>query len=200
MPPTEQPTFFATPAKFRAWLAKHHATSDELWVGFHKKDTGKPSITWPESVDEALCYGWIDGVRKRIDDESYKIRFTPRRPRSTWSAVNVARVAELTRLGRMQPPGLAAFGRRAEDRTAIYAYEQPHADVAFDAATERAFRKHARAWAFFEAQPPGYRRLMIRRVMSAKREETRQRRLAELIEHSAGGRRMDLLGRKTPAD
>jgi uncharacterized protein YdeI (YjbR/CyaY-like superfamily) len=194
------PTFFATPAKFRAWLAKHHGTSDELWVGFHKKGTGKPSITWPESVDEALCVGWIDGVRKRIDDESYMIRFTPRRPDSTWSAVNVARVAELTRLGRMRPAGLAAFERRREDRTAVYTYEQPAADVAFDAAAERTFRASRKAWAFFEAQPPGYRKLMTRWVMSAKREETRMRRLASLIETSASGRRVDALAPRKSAD
>src|SRR3712207_5586105 len=127
--------FFARPAEFRKWLDASHATAKELWVGFYKKDTGKPSITWPESVDEALCVGWIDGIRKRLDDERYVIRFTPRRPRSVWSAVNVARVAELTKEGRMTPEGLAAFARRSEDRTAIYAYEQPAAKrpvVAFD--------------------------------------------------------------------
>jgi uncharacterized protein YdeI (YjbR/CyaY-like superfamily) len=189
----DDPIFFATPAKFRAWLAKHHATAPELWVGFYKKETGKPSITWPESVDEALCVGWVDGVRKRLDEDSYVIRFTPRRPRSKWSAVNVARVAELTALGRMKPDGLAAFDRRTADGTASYAHQRPGAQVAFDPESERTFRTNERAWAFFETQPPGYRKLMTRWVTEAKRDETRQRRLAALIAESARGRRVDLL-------
>ena len=119
-----EPTFFATPEDFRAWLEEHHDTETELLVGFHKKGSGRPSITWPESVDQALCFGWIDGVRRRIDDDSYSIRFTPRKQRSTWSAVNVRRVGELTELGLMRPAGVAAFERRSDDRTAIYAYEQ----------------------------------------------------------------------------
>jgi len=118
-----QPHFFKTPADFRKWLAKNHASATELLVGFYKKDSGKPSLTWPESVDEALCFGWIDGVRRRIDDVSYSIRFTPRKKTSTWSAINIARVAELTKLGRMQPAGLLAFGQRREEKSAIYAYE-----------------------------------------------------------------------------
>lgn len=186
---TSKPTFFPTPAAFRAWLAQHHERSTELLVGFHKVGTGTPSITWPESVDEALCFGWIDGVRKRIDDERYTIRFTPRKPRSTWSAVNVARVAELTREGRMQPAGLAAFARRAEERTAIYAHERTK-DAELGPADERAFRANAAAWAFFQAQAPSYRRTVIHWVVSAKRDETRRRRLAKLIETSAQGRRM----------
>ena len=119
-----EPTFFATPEDFRAWLEAHHDTATELLVGFHKKGSGRPSITWPESVDQALCFGWIDGVRRRIDDDSYSIRFTPRKQRSNWSVVNVRRVGELTELGLMRPAGLAAFERRSDDRTAIYAYEQ----------------------------------------------------------------------------
>ena len=186
--------FFATPEEFRAWLAEHHATSRELWVGFHKKGSGVPSITWPEAVDEALCYGWIDGVRKRIDDARYVIRFTPRQPRSTWSAVNVRRVAELTRMGRMHPAGLAAFARRAGDRTAIYAYEQRQAAV-LDPAAEAAFRADASAWAFFEAQAPWYRRAAIHWVTSAKKEETRRSRLAQLIDDSAHARPVRQLAR-----
>src|SRR5262245_1157545 len=119
-----KPLFFPTPADWRQWLARHHRREDELWVGFHKRASGKPSITWPESVDEALCFGWIDGLRKRIDEVSYKIRFTPRRPGSVWSAVNVKRVKELTALGRMRPAGLRAFEKREDDRTAIYSFEQ----------------------------------------------------------------------------
>ena len=189
-----KPTFFPTPGEFRAWLARHHDSARELVVGFHKKDSGKPSITWPESVDEALCYGWIDGVRRRIDDASYSIRFTPRKARSNWSAVNVARVAELTKAGRMQPAGLAAFAARVPERTGIYAYEQ-RGSAAFDAAQERAFRANRKAWAFWEAQPPGYRKLATWFVVSAKKDETRQKRLARLIEDSAHGRRITELAR-----
>jgi uncharacterized protein YdeI (YjbR/CyaY-like superfamily) len=197
MPTTRapDPTFFATPEAFRAWLAAHHDDRTELWVGFHRKDSGEPSITWPEAVDEALCVGWIDGVRKRVDEQRYTIRFTPRRPRSIWSAVNVARFGELTRLGRMQPAGLAAFERRAPERTGIYAYEQ-RGSAELDADSEKLFRANAAAWAFFQAQPPGYRKQMIWRVVSAKREETRRSRLATLIEESARGRRLDPLGSK----
>jgi uncharacterized protein YdeI (YjbR/CyaY-like superfamily) len=189
MPVTPRPTFFATPDAFRAWLAAHHDSAEELWVGFYKKDTGKPSITWPESVDEALCHGWIDGVRKSLGAESYVIRFTPRKPRSNWSAVNVARVAELTKLGRMTPAGLAAFERRAPEKTGIYAYEQ-RKTAALDPAEEKAFRAHRAAWAFFEAQPPGYRQLALWWVVTAKRAETRQRRLATLVDVCAREERL----------
>ena len=190
-----KPTFFATPSEFRRWLEEHHATARELWVGFYKKDSGRPSITWPEAVDEALCYGWIDGVRRRIDDVSYAIRFTPRKPRSNWSAVNVDRVAELTRLGRMHPAGLAAFNGRAAARTGIYAYEQ-RAAARLDPAAEQAFRANERAWAFFQAQAPWYRRTAIWWVVSAKQEATRLRRLATLIADSAAGRTIRPLTRK----
>jgi len=191
-----KPTFFATPAELRAWLDEHHETTTELWVGFHKKGSGKPSITWPEAVDEALCYGWIDGVRKSIDSESYTIRFTPRRKRSNWSAVNVARVTELTRLGLMRPAGLKAFEERAPERTGIYAYEQRHLAELGDE-YERAFRANERAWAFFQAQPPGYRKTATWWVVSAKKEETRRRRLATLIEDSAQRRTIRPLTRPT---
>lgn len=183
------PKFFATPADFRKWLSSNHDKAQELWVGFYKKETGWPSITWPESVDEALCVGWIDGIRKRLDDESYVIRFTPRKPRSIWSAVNIRRVAELTREGRMRPAGLEAFERRSEDRSAIYSYEQPKTTV-FDEEAERQFRANRKARDFFESQPPGYRRLATFFVMSAKKEETRRKRLQRLIADSAAGRRI----------
>jgi uncharacterized protein YdeI (YjbR/CyaY-like superfamily) len=186
-------TFFETPAAFRAWLTEHHDRARELWVGFHKKGTGRPSITWPEAVDQALCFGWIDGVRKRIDDASYAIRFTPRQPGSIWSAVNVKRAGELAELGLMQPAGLAAFAARDEAKTNRYAYEQRAA--ALDEAAERQFRANAAAWAFFEAQPPSYRRAAIWWVVSAKKEETRRKRLAVLIEDSAQGRRLAMLTR-----
>jgi uncharacterized protein YdeI (YjbR/CyaY-like superfamily) len=189
-----EPRFFATPAEFRKWLAANHATAKELWVGFYKKESGRPSITWPESVDEALCVGWIDGIRKKLDDESYVIRFTPRKAQSTWSAVNIARVAELKREGRMLPAGLAAFEKRSDDRSGIYSYEQ-RKDATFDEAAERQFRANPEAWEFFQRQPPWYRRTATYKVSSAKREETRQKRLAQLIADSAAGRRLRELDR-----
>jgi uncharacterized protein YdeI (YjbR/CyaY-like superfamily) len=182
-----EPTFFATPEEFRAWLREHHATATELLVGFHKKGSGRPSITWPESVDQALCFGWIDGVRRRIDDERYSIRFTPRKARSTWSAINVKRVGELKKQGLMHPAGMAAFERRADDRTAIYSYEQRTA-AKLEPAMEREFKRDERAWAWFEAQPPSYRRTASHWVISAKKPETRERRLRQLIADSRAGR------------
>ena len=193
-----QPTFFPTPADFRAWLEAHHDQERELLVGFYKKGSGKPSITWPESVDEALCFGWIDGVRRRRDDESYTIRFTPRQARSTWSAVNIQRVQELTAQGRMHPAGRTAFAARSDDNSAIYAYEQRH-DATLDPAEEQQFQANAAAWAFFQAQPPGYRRHALYWVVSGKKAETRQKRLATLIEDSAQGRTIRHLTRPTGA-
>jgi len=190
-----EPTFFATPAELGAWLVEHHATATELWVGFHKKGSGRPSVTWPEAVDEALCVGWIDGVRKRVDERSYKTRFTPRKPSSTWSTFNVARIAELTALGRMDPAGLAAFARRSEPNSGIYSYEQKDAS-ALEAAHEQRFRADSAAWEFFQAQTPSYRRAAIWWVVSAKRAPTREKRLAELIEDSAQGRRIPSLSRR----
>ena len=192
--PWVKPTFFATPAELRRWFAKNAAKEGEILVGFHKKGSGLPSITWPESVDEALCVGWIDGVRRRVDDTSYTIRFTPRRPGSMWSAINIAKVKELTAAGRMKPAGLAAFATRRADRSG-YSYEQLITSAAFAPEQEKRFRKNARAWRFFSAQPPGYRGHAAFWVTSAKKEETRERRLATLIADSAAGRR---LGRLQP--
>jgi len=189
-----KPTFFATPAELRRWFAKNAAKEGEILVGFHKKGSGLPSITWPESVDEALCVGWIDGVRRGVDDTSYTIRFTPRRPGSMWSAINIAKVKELTAAGRMKPAGLAAFATRRADRSG-YSYEQLITSAAFAPEQEKRFRKNARAWRFFSAQPPGYRGHAAFWVTSAKKEETRERRLATLIADSAAGRR---LGRLQP--
>lgn len=166
----------------------------KLWVGYYKKGSGQPSITWPESVDVALCFGWIDGLRKTIDAERYRIRFTPRKPDSTWSAVNVARVEVLTAEGRMRPAGLQAFAARRADRTAIYSYEQRHA-ATFDEASEAQLRANESAWAFFSARPPSYRQAAIRWVMSAKQATTRHTRLATLIEDSAQGRTIKPLTR-----
>jgi uncharacterized protein YdeI (YjbR/CyaY-like superfamily) len=189
-----EPTFFATPDDFRAWLEEHHETESELLVGFHKKGSGRPSITWPESVDHALCFGWIDGVRRSIDAERYSIRFTPRQPRSTWSAINVKRVGELEAEGLMRPAGRAAFERRSDDRTAIYSHERRRA-AAFTAEQEAAFKSDRAAWAWFQDQPPSYRRTATHWVISAKREETRERRLRRLIEDSAAGRTIPPLTR-----
>ena len=190
-----KPTFFATPADFRKWFEENHDTAAELLVGFYKKGSGKPSISWPESVDEALCFGWIDGVRRSVDAESYSIRFTPRRPRSIWSNVNTKRVAELIKQGRMHARGLEAFKARDPKRSGIYAFEQRQKDQELDPALEAKIRKNKKAWTFFQAQPPGYRRLMSVYVMSAKKEETRLRRLARLIDDSAAGRRVGILNK-----
>jgi uncharacterized protein YdeI (YjbR/CyaY-like superfamily) len=192
-----KPTFFATAADFRKWLEKNHDTVPELLVGFYKKGSGKPSITWPESVDEALCFGWIDGVRRTIDEESYSIRFTPRRPRSNWSAVNLKRVDELTKLGRMHPAGLRAFEARDPSRT--YSYERKE-DQKLDAAYEAKLKANKKAWTFFQAQPPYYRRIASLWVMDAKKEETRLKRLATLIDDSAHGRRIGLMARPAKSD
>jgi uncharacterized protein YdeI (YjbR/CyaY-like superfamily) len=191
---TSRPTFFPSPQTFRAWLEAHHEAKQELLVGFYKKGSGKPSITWPEAVDQALCFGWIDGVRRRIDDAAYSIRFSPRRPKSTWSAINIERAKELTRLGLMWPAGRRAFEARSDDRSAIYSYEQRH-DPKLDATYARRLRANETAWAFFQSQPPWYRRAATHWVMAAKREATRERRLATLIQDSAQGRTIGPLTR-----
>ena len=192
-----KPKFFSTSAKWRGWLLRYHATRDELLVGFHKKDSGKPSISWPESVDEALCFGWIDGVRRRIDVVSYSIRFTPRRKGSIWSTVNINRVAELSRLGLMHPAGHAAHGRRQERKSGIYSYEQ-RKTAKLSKGHERTFKAHAEAWAFFKAQAPSYQHMVSWWVISAKRQETRRKRLATLIDASAHGRRVDAMNPNAP--
>jgi len=185
------PTFFPTPAEFRAWLEHHHAAAEFLWVGYYKKATKKPSVTWDETVEEALCYGWIDGIRKSIDEQRYMIRFTPRKKKSVWSQRNIDLVERLSAEGRMKPEGLAAFAFKNEHpdsgyATADYDDTLPEAMVAqFEAADG--------AWEFYQAQPPGYRRQTARWVTSAKREETRQRRLATLIDDSKHQRRIKQL-------
>ncbi len=182
-----RPRFFATPAQWRVWLQQHHATARELWVGFHKRGSGRASMSWPESVDEALCFGWIDGVRKRLDDTSYVIRFTPRRAGSIWSTVNLGRVRELTRQGLMGPAGLSAFEGRRPGRSGLYAYEQ-RKTAALPAAMTRRFKRDRKAWAFYQKQAAWYRRTAAWWVVSAKKEATRERRLATLIGDSAAGR------------
>jgi uncharacterized protein YdeI (YjbR/CyaY-like superfamily) len=186
---TSPPKFFATPKLFRAWLAKNHERADSLWVGYYRKDSGRRSITWPESVDEALCFGWIDGIRKKVDDISYKVRFTPRRAKSVWSAVNIGRVAVLMREGRMTDAGQAAFARRHENNSRQYSFEN-RTTAKLSAAHEREFKRDLAAWKFFQAQPPGYRRLAAWYVIRAKRTETRRARLERLIATSRARRRI----------
>jgi uncharacterized protein YdeI (YjbR/CyaY-like superfamily) len=192
-----KPRFFKTPADFRRWLERNHAKETELLVGFYKVDSGKPSITWPQSVDEALCFGWIDGVRRSVDDISYSIRFTPRKPRSNWSTVNIKRATELSAAGLMAPAGLAAFERRDEKLSEVYAYERKSAALPADA--EKKFKADKKAWENFSKMPPGYRRLVSHWVGSAKREETREKRLAELIALSRRGERIPQLTPSPPA-
>lgn len=189
-----KPTFFATAAEFRRWLKSNHVAAEELLVGFHKKASGKPSITWPESVDEALCFGWIDGVRHSLGKTSYTIRFTPRKLGSVWSAVNVRRAEELSRSGRMQAAGREAFesGKRSD-----YSYEQRKA-IKLPKEYESQFTSNRRAWAFFQTQAPWYRRTATFWVMSAKKIETRQRRLAILIRDSGANQLVAPLRRPTP--
>jgi uncharacterized protein YdeI (YjbR/CyaY-like superfamily) len=186
--------FFSTPAAFRAWLQAHYQTKKELLVGYYKKGSGKPSMTWPESVDEALCFGWIDGVRRSLGDDAYTIRFSPRKPTSIWSAINVRKVAELTKLGKMSPAGLRAFAARRPERTGIYSFERIEA-AKLTAAQDKALRANRKASAFLDAQAPWYRRAALHWVVSAKREETRGRRLEQLIAHSAAGRTVPPLTR-----
>ncbi len=177
--------YFRSGEEFRAWLREHHADRAELWVGFHRKGSGTPSITYAEALDEALCFGWIDGVRRKVDDQRYTNRFTPRKPKSNWSAVNVRRVRELIDAGRMAPAGLKAFeARDPGNPEGILAPGRTHA---LDPAYEERFRANAAAWEFFQAQPPGWRRNAVGWVMSAKQEETRLRRLETLIRNAAEG-------------
>ena len=185
-----KPKFFATPAEFREWLEQNHDSASELLIGFHKKASGKKSITYAEALDEALCFGWIDGVRKKLNETSYVQRFTPRKPRSIWSNINVEHVERLKKEGRMHPSGLEAYARRDPKRTGIYSFENRPRQLS--EAYEKRFRQNKKAWEFFEEQPPYYKRLMIFRIMEAKKEETQMRRLEQLIEVSAKGERIGL--------
>ena len=189
-----QPTFFSTPVDFRRWLEEHHADASELLVGFHKRASGEASLTWPESVDEALCFGWIDGVRRRIDDTSYSIRFTPRKPGSVWSAVNIAKVDKLEQDGRMTDAGRAAFARRRENRSGIYAYEQRPQELPPE--YRALLDQNAQAAADFDARPAWYRKTAIWKVVSAKQEATRLRRLAQLVDCHARGELIPELDRR----
>lgn len=183
------PTFLATPAAFRAWLDRHAATATELVVGYWKVGTGTPSMTWSDSVDEALSVGWIEGVRRRIDDRAYQIRFTPRKPTSIWSAINIRKFHELEAAGRMTDAGRAAFARRSAAKSAVYAYEQAsHAELTVD--ETRTFKARKAAWRYFEACPPGYRKTMQHWITNVRKPETRAKRLRVVIDACAAGRRL----------
>jgi uncharacterized protein YdeI (YjbR/CyaY-like superfamily) len=183
-----KPIFFRSASEFRRWLEKHHETTRELWVGFYKKDSGRRGTTYAEAVDQALCYGWIDGIKKRVDDEAYMHRFSPRTSKSVWSNINARRAEDLARLGLMQPRGLEAFEARDRARSGIYSFESQPKTLSPE--LERRFKANKKAWLFFQAQPPGYRRVVIFMVMSAKQDETRERRLDRLMKASEKGRRL----------
>ena len=181
------PIYFESPAAWRAWLEEHHESETEVWIGYFKKATGRQGMNWSQAVDEALCFGWIDGVMRRVDDERHIQRFTPRKPTSNWSAVNIAKVAALRAAGKMRPAGEAAFARRRDDRSGIYAFEQRE-DPQLEPEQQAQLEADAAAWEFFSGKAPSYRRTAIWWVITAKRPETRARRLATLIEDSAAGR------------
>jgi uncharacterized protein YdeI (YjbR/CyaY-like superfamily) len=190
------PIFFASPTEFVSWLEAHHGEESELWVGYHKKATGRPSMTWPEAVDAALCFGWIDGIRKSVDAERYKNRFTPRRKGSNWSAVNVKRVQELIAQGQVRPAGMAAWKAAIESKTAFYSYEQRHdAELGEEFAAQ--FQANVAAWEYFQSRAPWYRNAAIGWVIGAKKDETKRRRLQTLITDSAAGRTVSPLTRRT---
>ena len=195
---SEQPIFFEKPAQFRAWLKKNHASCRERWVGFHRKSSSRPTITWPESVDQALCFGWIDGLRKTIDENSYQIRFTPRRSTSVWSAVNIRRFQELKRQGSVHRAGLDAYATRTANKSGIYSYENRKSAVLSRTAQQQ-FKSDLKAWKWFKTQARWYQQTAIWWVTSAKRAGTRQKRLGILIDDSAAGRRIGALrsGQKT---
>jgi len=183
-----EPIFFKTPDEFRKWLEKHHETEKELLVGFYKVGTKKPSMIWSQAVDQALCFGWIDGVRRSIDDESYYNRFTPRKPTSTWSAINIKKVEELTKAGLMTPAGQKAFELRKEEKSGIYSHENEIATL--DPAYEKQFKSNKKAWEFFNNQAPSYKKVMLHWIMSAKQEKTRLSRLEKTIRESESGKRV----------
>lgn len=183
-----EPTFFASPPEFRKWLEKNHLKETELLVGFYKINSGKTSITWPDSVDEALCFGWIDGVRRSIDDISYSIRFTPRKASSTWSAINIAKIEALTKKGLMHPAGIASYGKRQESNSKIYAYEKEAVELGPEYLKQ--FKANKKAWTFFQSQAPSYKKVATHWVMSAKQEQTRLSRLEKLVTLSGEQKRV----------
>jgi uncharacterized protein YdeI (YjbR/CyaY-like superfamily) len=189
-------TYFKTQAEFRKWLEKNHEKLSEAWVGFHKKSTLKPSITYPQALDEALCYGWIDGVRKNVNETSYTIRFTPRKKQSHWSGVNVKRFNELSEMKLIQPAGLQAFQNSDIKKSLKYAEERKSAKL--DSRYEKQFKSNKKAWEFFNAQPPGYQRICVFWIMSAKQDETRAKRLALLMNYSQNQKRLEMMKTNKP--
>lgn len=187
-PESTPPVYFASAAEFRQWLEKNHQTENELVVGYHKVHTRKPSMSWSESVNEAICFGWIDGIRKPVDGNRYTIRFTPRNPKSNWSAINIEKAEEMIRLGKMTPAGMKAYERRSEARSLVYRYE--NRPERFSEELEATFRENPEAWEFFSKQAPSYQKVMIFWVMSAKQEKTRYSRLEKLITTSRQGKRI----------
>ena len=185
---TDRLRFFRTVGEFRRWLEKNHAKSDELWIGFYKKNSEKGGVTYAQALDESLCYGWIDGIRKTLDDESFTIRFTQRKPTSIWSNVNIGHVARLTKEGRMQPAGIAAYQKKDDTRAGVYSFERKIAQL--EPAMVKQFKREPAAWKYFESQPPYYRRAASWWVISAKRDETRASRLERLINISAREERL----------
>jgi uncharacterized protein YdeI (YjbR/CyaY-like superfamily) len=179
------PKFFPTEKKFRKWLEKNHKKETELIVGFYKVDSGKPSMTWSQSVDQALCFGWIDGLRKSIDKDSYQIRFTPRKPTSIWSAVNIQKIKDLTKKGLMTPAGMESFKKRKESKSAVYTHE--NAEVNFSPEFEKQFKSNKKAWTYFNSLAPSYKKLSKNWIMGAKQESTRIKRLEIIIKDSAAG-------------
>jgi uncharacterized protein YdeI (YjbR/CyaY-like superfamily) len=180
--------FFPTQKDLRKWFEKNHKKEKELWAGFYKVSSGKPSITWSQSVDEAICFGWIDGIRKSVDEESYCIRFTPRNPKSNWSAINIKKAKALIEFGQIKPEGLRLFNLRNEEKSKVYSYE--NAAVEFEKSFEKKFKANKNAWKYFQSAPPSYRKVTTRWVMSAKQEATRLKRLNELIIDSAAGKKI----------
>jgi len=183
-----KPVFFATQSNLRKWFEKNYKTKTELIVGFYKVSTQKPSVTWSQSVDEAICFGWIDGIRKSIDEKSYCIRFTPRNPKSNWSAVNIKKATELTNLGLMTPEGIAAFEKRKESNSAIYSYEQTVFELPNNFLNR--LKKNKKAWKYFNSQTPSYRRIVTRWILSAKQETTKLNRLKTLIKDCEAGEKI----------
>lgn len=192
-----KPTFFRTQSAFREWLEKHHEKANELWVGYYKKDSGRSSITWPESVDEALCFGWIDGIRKSIDDTSYTIRFTPRKPGSIWSTVNIKRAQALIEQGQMRASGIKAFQNRRENKSGIYSYEQRKVEL--EEPYNELLKKNKMAWKFFQSQPSSYRKAISWWIISAKKEETRLKRLEKLVSYSTQSEKIPEMNPKKSA-
>lgn len=184
-----EPHFFATPSAFREWLDKHSEKETELLVGFYKINSGKPSVTWPESVDQALCYGWIDGVRKSLAEDSYTIRFTPRKPTSIWSAINIDKMESLLKQGLVKPAGIAAYEKRTEDKSRIYSHERKE-DAVLPAGMEKEFKANKSAWEFFTKQAPSYQKTMLHLIVSAKQAKTRRSRFEKLLNASAEGKRV----------